>query len=136
MGKKEKSAGILLFKKTPEIKVLLIHPSGAYNKNAPWSIPKGKKEGSETEEQTARREVLEEVGIDVKENLTSLDKVVYKSGKQVYAYYAEVSDTIIPILNWENDEYRFCTLDEARTIIMPAQKPFIQHLRHENPYQF
>lgn len=125
MSKKEKSAGILLYKRTPELKVLLIHPSGSYNRNAPWSIPKGKKEVGESNEDAAKREVFEEVGIEVKNTLNSLDKVVYKSGKQVYAYYAEVEDSIEPVLNWENDQFKFCSLEEARTLIMPAQQPFI-----------
>lgn len=128
MSKNEKSAGILLYKRTPELKVLLIHPSGGYNRNAPWSIPKGKKEAGETNEEAAKREVFEEVGIEVKNNLNSLDKVVYKSGKQVYAYYAEVEDSIEPVLNWENDQFKFCSLEEARTLIMPAQQPFIDRL--------
>ena len=36
------SAGILLYREGPQgLEVLLVHPSGAYNRRAPWSIPKG-----------------------------------------------------------------------------------------------
>lgn len=36
------SAGLLLWRRLEEtIEVLLVHPSGAYNRKAPWSIPKG-----------------------------------------------------------------------------------------------
>lgn len=125
MAKKEKSAGIILYRKKPELKILLVHPSGSYNRTAPWSIPKGKIESGESLEETAKREIFEEVGIKIDGNLPSLDKVVYKSGKQVYAFYTEISESASPVLNWENDEFRFCSLDEARDIIMPAQKPFI-----------
>ena len=40
------SAGTLLYREGPEgLEVLLVHPSGAYNRRAPWSIPKGEPGG-------------------------------------------------------------------------------------------
>jgi len=38
----KQSAGTLLYRQGPDgLEVLLIHPSGNYNRKAPWSIPKG-----------------------------------------------------------------------------------------------
>ena len=38
----KQSAGTLLYRQGPEgLEVLIVHPSGAYNRKAPWSIPKG-----------------------------------------------------------------------------------------------
>jgi len=129
MGKKIKSAGILLIKRNP-LRVLIVHPSGAYNRNAPWSIPKGKVEKEETIEDAARRETHEEVGIESPVELKSLGDVVYKSGKRVYAYYGEIDESTTPVINWEVDKAEFFTLEKAEELLMPAQKPLIQKLKY------
>jgi predicted NUDIX family NTP pyrophosphohydrolase len=128
MAKNIKSAGTLLIKKNP-LRVLIVHPSGAYNRNAAWSIPKGKIEKDETIEDAARRETREEVGIESPVDLKSLGDVVYKSGKRVYAYYGEVDESTTPVINWEVDQAEFFALEKAEELLMPAQKPFIQRLK-------
>lgn len=55
--KKEHSAGILVYRKLKE-NVFLLLDYGKY-----WDFPKGHLEDAETEEQAARRELLEETGI-------------------------------------------------------------------------
>ena len=45
------------------MEVLLVHPSGSYNRNAPWSIPKGELDEGEDPETAARRETREEAGV-------------------------------------------------------------------------
>ena len=53
----KQTAGTLLYRKVDGVlEVLLVHPAGNYNKKAPWSIPKGLPEESESLEQAARRE--------------------------------------------------------------------------------
>ena len=48
------SAGTLLYRQTQDgYEVLLIHPSGNYNRHAPWSIPKGLIESGELPEAAA-----------------------------------------------------------------------------------
>ena len=56
---KEKSAGAIIFRKEAgNIYYLLLHyPSGH------WEFPKGHIEGKETEEETVKREAMEETGI-------------------------------------------------------------------------
>jgi len=37
----KESAGTLLYRHTPDgLEVLLVHPSGNYNRGKPWGIPK------------------------------------------------------------------------------------------------
>jgi len=62
---KEKSAGAIIFRlehNTPYY-LLLHYPSSAKTKNEYWDLPKGHVESGETEEETARREVEEETGL-------------------------------------------------------------------------
>ena len=61
----KQSAGTLLYREGPRgLEVLLVHPSGNYNRKKPWSIPKGEPDPDETDlEATARRETLEETGV-------------------------------------------------------------------------
>jgi predicted NUDIX family NTP pyrophosphohydrolase len=127
MGKKSPSAGILLYKKNP-YRVLLVHPSGDYNKKALWSIPKGKIEKNETLLEAAKREIFEEVGIHEKFYSTpiEIEKVVYNSGKKVYCFIANVEENINPTINWENDKAEFFELNIAKEMLMIAQKPFIE----------
>ena len=82
------TAGLLLYRCDAAVcEVLLVHPSGWYNRKAPWSIPKGEADADETDlEQTARRETLEETGVRAGE-LVPLGHVVYrKSGKHVHGF--------------------------------------------------
>ena len=58
------SAGCLLYRFCENtLEVLLVHPSGAYNRRSPFSIPKGLLDPAEELEQAARRETLEETGV-------------------------------------------------------------------------
>ncbi len=58
----EKSCGAVVFRtKNERLQILLIrHVNGGH-----WAFPKGHVEKGETEEQTARREILEETGLSV-----------------------------------------------------------------------
>ena len=53
----------LLDERSRAWEVLLVHPSGNYNRKAPWSIPKGEPGDDAGLEQTARRETQEETGV-------------------------------------------------------------------------
>ena len=53
----KQSAGTLLYRPLPEsLEVLLVHPSGPYNRRAPWSIPKGLPDPGESLEAAAPRD--------------------------------------------------------------------------------
>ena len=92
---KEKSAGVLVFRKSNDrLEYLILHyPHGH------WSFPKGHVEGKETEKEAAKREVSEETGIknldflDFKEKISYFfkknDKTVYKEVVYFLAYTKE-----------------------------------------------
>ena len=83
----KQSAGTLLYRQGEGgLEVLLVHPSGAYNRRAPWSIPKGELGEGEAAEQTARRETLEETGVTAGD-LEDLGHIDYtKSRKRVFCF--------------------------------------------------
>src|SRR5438093_11635778 len=93
----KQSAGTLLYREGPHgIEVLLVHPSGPYNRKAPWSIPKGEP-GEETDlEETARRETLEETGITAGP-LVPLGYTDYrKSRKRIHCFAGEAPHEMTP----------------------------------------
>lgn len=126
----QESAGTLLYRRTPSgLEVLLVHPSGNYNRKAPWSIPKGLVDPGEPVEQTARRETLEETGVRPAE-LIPLGYVDYsKSRKRVHCFAGEAPQGAEPrCASWEVDRAEFVPLDQARTLLHPDQMPFLERL--------
>src|SRR5437588_5788750 len=99
------SAGTLLYRQGAEgLEVLIVHPSGAYNRKAPWSIPKGEPDENPDLEKTARRETLEETGVQAGE-LASLGHIDYtKSRKRVHCYAGPApADAEPKPASWEVD---------------------------------
>src|SRR5262249_12740410 len=127
------SAGTLLYRQGPQgLEVLLVHPSGAYNRHAPWGIPKGEPGSKDEEalEATARRETLEETGVDVTGPLVALGDMIYrKSRKQVHCFAGPAPEGAEPrVASWEVDQARFVPLEEARRLIHPDQAVFLDRL--------
>jgi predicted NUDIX family NTP pyrophosphohydrolase len=128
--KKPVSAGTVLYRRTSMgIEVLLVHPSGAYNKRAPWSIPKGVPDEGEELEAAARRETMEETGVRA-DDLVSLGSIDYKkSRKTVHAFGGAMPDGQTPrCASWEVDSAEFVLLDRAREVLHPDQVPFLDRL--------
>jgi predicted NUDIX family NTP pyrophosphohydrolase len=125
------SAGTLLYRDGPDgLAVLIVHPSGNYNRKAPWSIPKGEPNADETDlEQVARRETLEETGVEAGE-LMSLGHIDYqKSKKRVYCFAGPAPAGAEPrCASWEIDQTRFVPLDEARKLLHQDQQVFAERL--------
>ena len=127
----KRSAGILLYRKSgTDLEVLLVHPSGNYNRKAPWGIPKGEPDEGEALEDAARRETREETGVVVTGPLATLESIDYvKSKKRVHAYAGPAPAGAEPTCaSWEIDGARFMPLEEARTRIHPDQRPFLDRL--------
>jgi len=86
------SAGILAFRRRPEIEVLLAHPGGPFwaQKDAgAWTIPKGLVEPGDDLVAAAGREFTEETNLVAKGNMIELTPVAQKGGKIVHAFALE-----------------------------------------------
>jgi predicted NUDIX family NTP pyrophosphohydrolase len=128
----KQSAGTLLYRHGEGgLEVLLVHPSGGYNRHAPWSIPKGLPDRRDTDlAETARREMREETGVVYDGPLTPLGDMTYrKSRKQVHCFAGPAPDDATPrAASWEVDQARFVPLDEARRLLHPDQCVFLDRL--------
>jgi predicted NUDIX family NTP pyrophosphohydrolase len=104
------AAGTLLYRQgAAELEVLLVHPSGNYNRNKPWSIPKGEAEPNENHlEVTARRETEEEAGVKAAD-LVPLGHTDYrKAKKRVYCFAGPAPADAAPHpASWEIDQAQF-----------------------------
>jgi predicted NUDIX family NTP pyrophosphohydrolase len=124
------SAGTLLYRfREGVLQVLLVHPSGNYNRRAPWSIPKGIPDDGEALEAAARRETREETGVEAAE-LSEIGSIDYRrSRKRIFAFAGPAPPDAEPCCaSWEVDGAEFVTIDEARRQIHPDQAPFLDRL--------
>ena len=142
-----RSAGVLL-RRPADGHVLLVHPGGPFwaRKDAgAWSIPKGEHADSEDPEACARREFLEELGVEAPSSLTDLGTVRQKNRKEVRAFYGEGDLDVAGIVSntfemeWpprsgrtqsfpEIDRAEWFTLDDAREKLNPAQVELLDRL--------
>jgi predicted NUDIX family NTP pyrophosphohydrolase len=127
------SAGTLLWRRRADgvVEVLIVRPSGPAARHG-WSLPKGLPNAGEPLEQAARRETLEEVGVDASGvTLTPLGHVDYvKSKKRVYAFAGEAPVGCEPrVASWEISAARFVSLEEAAAVLHADQRAFIERLR-------
>lgn len=130
---RKQSAGTLLYRLRGEtLEVLLVHPSGNYNRRAPWSIPKGLPGEGEDLESTARRETEEETGVRPG-RLVPLGHIDYtKSRKRIHAFAGPAPETARPrCKSWEVDRAEFLPLDQALARIHPDQAAFLERLSKE-----
>jgi predicted NUDIX family NTP pyrophosphohydrolase len=129
-GVKE-SAGTLLYRRGEDgaVEVLLVHPSGAYNRKAPWSIPKGVPDAGEPLESAARRETLEETGVRAGALVPLGSVVLTKSRKRIHAFAGTAPDDAAPrCASWEVDCAEFVPLTRARELLHPEQGPLVDRL--------
>lgn len=148
----EHSAGLLLFRQSPELQVFLGHFGGPYwtNKDeGAWTIPKGLIEGDEDAFDAARREFEEETGIEVpeaEEEYLALGTVDQSSKKRVTAWAVEADvspdalDSNLFEIDWppntaqrqqfpELDRAAYFSPEAAREKIVTGQRPFLNRLR-------
>jgi len=145
----KRSAGILLFRRQPDLQVLIGHlggPMWSRRDTAAWSIPKGEYGPEETALDAARREFTEELGVPVPAaELVDLGVVTQRGGKQVTAWAAEADLDLDQVvlgtfeLEWppgsgriqrypELDRLAWCPLDQARDRLITAQREFLDRL--------
>ena len=124
------SAGCLVRAKFADgVRYLLVHPSGGYNRRAPWSIPKGLVEPGESPEDCAVRETREETGLACRIVAALGETVLQKSRKRILGFLAEAAeappDPRLEPASWEVDRVEFLSADEARSRIHPDQAVFL-----------
>lgn len=97
------------------LEVLLVHRP----RYDDWTIPKGKLEPGETHEQAARREVLEETGVDCElgRELPSTSYRDRKGRPKTVRYWAMRPLAGEPVPSREVDELRWASLEEAATLL-------------------
>jgi predicted NUDIX family NTP pyrophosphohydrolase len=126
----KETAGTLLYRiENERLHVLLVHPSGNYNKKAPWSLPKGMPEVGESLEEAARRETLEETGVTAG-TLIAHGHIDYtKSKKRVHCFYGPAPHDAEPrCASWEVDQAKFLPLEEGLKLIHHEQADFLRRL--------
>jgi bis(5'-nucleosidyl)-tetraphosphatase len=114
----EKSAGAVVFHRDPARRtwlfLVLHYPAGH------WDFPKGAVEKGETEEQAARREILEETGLVINDFVPGYRKEIeyhYRradglSHKRVVFFLAESQSTDVKI-SYEHSGFEWLTLEQA-----------------------
>ena len=146
---KKRSAGILLYRRTPGIEVLLVHPGGPFwakKDLGAWSIPKGEHEEGEDAQACAIREFTEETGsAPMPGELDDLGSIKQKAGKVVQAWALEGDLDAAGVrsntfsMQWpprsgrmqdfpEVDRAEWFSLEAARERINPAQAAFLDRL--------
>jgi len=129
----KQSSGTLLYRNGQDgLEILLVHPSGNYNRKAPWSIPKGEPGDEDSLEETARRETLEETGV-IAGLVVPLGSIEYKkSRKRVFCFAGPAPKDCTPRpASWEVDQASFVGLDKAREILHSDQVVFLDRLLKE-----
>src|SRR3984893_15484660 len=88
----KQSAGILLFRSSHELQILLVHSGGPFwakKDEGSWSIPKGEYDEAEDALAAAKRELREETGIVVAGEFLELGTFKQPSGKLISAWAIE-----------------------------------------------
>ncbi len=115
----EKSCGAVVYKTSNKgIKYLLLKSIGL---DSYWGFPKGHMEYSETEDETALREVFEECGLKVNliDGFRATDKYNIDNfiEKEVVLFLGEADNSLIKIQVEEIEDYRWCNYEEAKSLL-------------------
>jgi predicted NUDIX family NTP pyrophosphohydrolase len=145
------SAGILLYRLTPEPQILIAHMGGPFwaAKDAgAWSIPKGEfLEGEEAAMDAALREFGEELGVPAPEvAYAELGTFPASSGKRITVFVGDGTGFVAPVegfgefeMEWpprsgrtssfpEVDRAEWVSFDSARERLVKGQRPAVDAL--------
>lgn len=143
------SAGVLIYRRLDgSLQILLAHPGGPFWRHrdrGAWQIPKGVIKADERPDDAARREASEELGVALDGPLAPLGCIRQAGGKTVEAFALEQDLEATAImsnrfeLEWppksgcrqsfpEIDAARWFAVEEARAMMLPGQRPFLDRL--------
>ncbi|MHB9131076.1 MAG: bis(5'-nucleosyl)-tetraphosphatase [Armatimonadota bacterium] len=119
----EKSAGAVVYRVATDGTVLYLLLQASPGK--PWGFPKGKIDTGESEEESARREIAEEAGLDSLDIDADFRHVVhytYRRGRSLVrkevVYFLTRAHTENIRISWEHVAYRWATLNEALELVV------------------
>lgn len=147
----KRSAGLLLYRSGSDgaVEVLIAHPGGPFwarRDDGAWSIPKGEQPDGEDPWVTARREFVEEIGLDPPDGERLELGVVRQAGGKVVTAFAVRGDLDVTDarsntfeLEWpprsgklrefpEVDRVGWFTVAQARTKLLAGQLPLLDRL--------
>ena len=147
----KKTAGILLFRETPRLEVLLVHPGGPFwarKDDGAWSIPKGLIDEGEDPLDAAKREFREETGGSPDGEAIALDPLRQPSGKIMHAWAmrGEFDPATLTSNTFsmeyppgsgrqrefpEVDRAEWFSMDEAGRKILKGQAPLLRELQRK-----
>ena len=127
---KKEGAGCLIFCRETD-KFLLIERSEYVPMPLTWSLPGGGVDHNESPEDAARREVLEEIGFDLKDQLL---KLIYTNEAHAprfkfYTFACTVKHEFNPKLNYESSNYNWCDLSNMPSPLHWGLDQLINHDR-------
>jgi predicted NUDIX family NTP pyrophosphohydrolase len=130
------SAGLLLYRRSPDLEVLLAHMGGPYfarRDDGAWTIPKGEYDVDEDPLAAARREFAEELGsAPPTDPGTPLGTVRQRNGKQVTAWAIEADFDVETLVSntfeieWpprSGRQQSFPEIDRAAWFTVEAARP-------------
>ena len=148
MGKT--SAGLLMYRRPETMEVFLVHPGGPFWSKkdlGAWSIPKGEYLADEDPLVAAKREFIEETGLQPGTAFIELTPIKQAGSKVVraWAFEGNADPTIITSnsfsMEWpprsgqhqtfpEVDRAAWFSIEEAKERILKGQTPLLVELQH------
>lgn len=147
----KRSAGLLLYRSGDDgaVEVLIAHPGGPFwarKDDGAWSIPKGEQPDGEDPWATARREFVEELGLEPPDGERLDLGVVQQAGGKAVTVFAVRGDLDVTDahsntfeVEWpprsgrlqefpEVDRVGWFGVEQARTKLLPGQRPVLDRL--------
>lgn len=147
----KRSAGLLLYRSGDDgaVEVLIAHPGGPFwarKDDGAWSIPKGEQPDGEDPWSTARREFVEEIGLEPPDGERLDLGVVRQAGGKTVTVFAVRGDLDVTDahsntfeVEWpprsgrrrefpEVDRVGWFGVEQARTKLLPEQRPVLDRL--------